>query len=63
MFKIESLDIVGLMQVSFSQELKLVEDLSSFTKENISLVILPDESNEQEDSSVFDFSWIVTEFK
>ena len=51
------------MKVSFSQEMKLIEDLTSFTEKKISLEILPDESNEQENKSVFDFSWVVTEFQ
>jgi len=62
-FKITSLDYLGLMKVSFSQSMRVVEDLTSFSVLNIGLEVLPNESNEQEDVSKFDFTWVATEFK
>jgi len=67
-FKIESLDYLGLMQVSFSQNMHVVEDLTSFSITNIGLEVLHSESSEQDesdenyDASKFDFEWVVTEF-
>ena len=67
-FKIESLDYLGLMKVSFSQSMHVVEDLASFSITNVGLELLHNESIEQDESdenydpSKFDFAWVVTEF-
>ena len=45
-FKIQSLDYLGLMQVSFSQNMHVVEDLTSFSITNIGLEVLHSESSE-----------------
>ena len=45
-FKIDSLDYVGFMKVSFSHSMRVVEDLTSFSDTNIGLKVIPDESND-----------------
>ena len=61
-FKIETLNYVGLMKVSFSHGMRMVEDLTSFTDANVIIEVLPDESNDQDDASKFDLTWVATEF-
>jgi len=64
-FRIESLSYLGVLEVSFSQKMRVVNDLSLFSDKNLKFELIPHESNQQEaEDSVRDFSfeWRVTAF-
>ena len=63
-FRMTELNDAGLLTISFTQKMKLVQDLTEITEEVFKIELLPDESNEYMDDSIEQlFSWTVSEFE
>ena len=62
-FKIKELNFVGELQIEFTQNMILIDDLSLFTDKALKIELIPDESNAFDDPSDLKFEWSVVEFK
>ena len=61
-FRITDLNEFGEMQVSFSQNMKQIEDLTLIDAKALKIELIPDESNIIEDLDDIKFTWDVKEF-
>ena len=63
--KVSSRDIdnLGELVINFTQDMRLVKDLSLIDKDVLSLEVLPDDSNISDKLDAFDLEWTVTEQK
>ena len=62
-FSIKELNTFGEMTISFTDSMKVVNDLSLINDQVLDVRLLPDVLNNSEDPNAFKFTWTITEFK
>ena len=62
-FTLASLSFVGELTISFSQKMRLVQDLDQINTDSLALELILDQTSTSNEPGDLDFTWTVTEFE